>query len=74
MNNKGINLVNYELTPIQAKFIEWCKEHPHARIRELKIYEGVPLEAEVYTKDGIGTDTVRFDKLLKSANLNGRVK
>lgn len=69
MSNKGINLVSYDLAPVQAAFIEWCKRHPYSRIRELKIYEGVPLEAEVYTKDGIGTDTVRFDKLLKNDNV-----
>lgn len=63
----GVNLIEYKLTPLQVAFIEWCKSHPYARIRELKIHEGVPLEAMVYNE--FGTETVRFDKIAKDAGL-----
>lgn len=69
MINKGVKLIPYELTPLQAAFIEWCKAHPYARIHELKIHEGVPLEASVPTEDGFGTDTVRFDRIAKQTGL-----
>jgi hypothetical protein len=65
----GVNLVSYQLTPLQVAFIEWCKKHPYARIREIKIHEAVPLEAEVISEDGLGTDTVRFDRIAKEAGL-----
>lgn len=65
----GVNLVTYQLTPLQVAFIEWCKAHPYARIREIKIHEAVPLEAEVISADGLGTETVRFDKIAKVAGL-----
>ena len=67
MSNRrqGVNLIPYDLTPLQVAFIEWCKQHPYARIREIKIHEAVPLEAEVVTEDGLGTGTVRFDKIAK---------
>ena len=67
MTEKGVNLVTYELTPLQVAFIEWCKKYPYSRIQELKIHEGVPLEALVY--NGLGTETVRFDRIAKEANL-----
>lgn len=69
MPEKGIKLIQYELTPLQAAFIEWCKLHPYARITELKIHEGVPLEASVKTEDGFGYDTVRFDKIAKEQGI-----
>jgi hypothetical protein len=65
----GVNLVTYQVTPLQAAFIEWCKLHPYARIREIKIHEAVPLEAEVISEDGLGTDIVRFDRFAKEAGL-----
>lgn len=69
MQRKGVNLIPYELTPLQAAFIEWCRQHPYARITELKIHEGVPLEASVRTEDGFGYDTVRFDIVAKEQGL-----
>ena len=65
----GVNLVDYKVTSLQAAFLEWCKRHPYARIREIKIHEAVPLEAEVISEDGLGTDTVRFDRIAKEAGL-----
>jgi len=65
----GVNLVEYKVTPLQAAFLEWCKKHPYARIREIKIHEAVPLEAEVISEDGLGTVTVRFDRIAREAGL-----
>lgn len=45
------------------------KEHPYARIQEIKIHEAVPQEAEVISEDGLGTDIVRFGKFAKEAGL-----
>ena len=63
----GVNLVTYQLTLLQAAFIEWCKKYPYARIIELKIHEGVPLEATV--SNAFGTETVRFDKIAREEGL-----
>ncbi len=63
----GVQLVEYKLTPLQAAFIEWCRLHPYARIEELKIHEGVPLEALVNT--GFGKEIVRFDRIAKEEGL-----
>jgi hypothetical protein len=63
----GVNLVPYQLTPLQVAFIEWCKKHPYSRIVELKIHEGVPLEATIH--NGLGTDTVRFDRVAREEGL-----
>lgn len=64
MIQKGISTITYEVTPVQAAFLEWCKRHPHCVIHMLQIYEGVPLEVKIPTPDGIGLETVRFDKVL----------
>ena len=69
----GINLVTYQVTPLQAAFLEWCKLHPYSRIMELKIHEGVPLEASLRTEDGFGLETVRFDKILEKMNKEGLI-
>lgn len=69
--NNGVKLIEYHLTPLQVAFIEWCKKHPYSRITELKIHEGVPLEASVKTEDGFGYDTIRFDRVAKEDGLIG---
>lgn len=69
MPGKGVNLVTYDLTPLQVALIEWGKAHPYGRIRELRYQDGVPMEAVVYTEDGTGTELIRFDKLAKNAGL-----
>lgn len=63
----GVILIDYKLTPLQAAFIEWCKKHPYARIIELKLHEGVPLEAQVNADFGV--ETVRFDRIAKEEGL-----
>ena len=67
--NSGIKLVTYQDTPLQAAFLEWCKLHPYSRIMELKIHEGVPLEASIRTEDGFALETIRFDKIAKEVGL-----
>jgi len=63
----GVKLVDYKLTPLQAAFIEWMKLHPYSRIKELKIHEGVPLEAIV--SGDFGEEVVRFDRIAKENGL-----
>lgn len=63
----GVQLIDCKLTPLQAAFIEWCKQHPYARIVELKLHEGVPLEAQVNVDFGV--ETVRFDRIAKEEGL-----
>lgn len=63
----GVNLITLKVTPLQAAFLSWCRDHPYARIQELKMHEGVPLEATVHTD--FGTETVRFDRIAKEEGL-----
>jgi len=65
----GMSLVTIKVTPLQAAFLEWCRLQPYSRIQELKIHEGVPLEAIVYNDGGMGTKVVRFDHIAKEAGL-----
>lgn len=67
MPGKGVNLITYELTPLQVAFIEWCKQHPYITFDKLKVHEAVPLEAQVDT--GFGLETVRFDIIAKEQGL-----
>jgi hypothetical protein len=63
----GVNLITYQVTPLQAAFLEWCKKHPYARIIELKLHEGIPLEAQVSVSFGV--ETVRFDRIAREEGL-----
>lgn len=63
----GVNLVSYNLTPLQVAFIEYMKAHPYITFEKLKIHEGVPLEAQV--TGSFGTETVRFDRIAKEEGL-----
>ena len=67
--NKGVNLISYELSPLQIALIEWGKEHPYGRIKELTFQDSVPVEALIYSNDSTGTELVRFDKLARQAGL-----
>lgn len=69
MAEKGIKLVTYDLSPLQVALIEWGKSHPYGRIKEITFQDGIPVEALVYSEDGIGTELVRFDKLARKAGL-----
>ena len=69
MDNRGVKLIPYELTPLQVALIEWGKTHPYGKLREITFQDGVPVEAIMYLEDGTGTELVRFDKLAKKAGL-----
>lgn len=68
MQGKGVNLIPYELTPLQAALIEWGKQHPYGRIT-IVFQDGVPVQAIVPTKDGVGAETVLFDKVARQLGL-----
>lgn len=68
MSSKGVNLIDYKLTPLQAALIEWLKRNPYGRIT-IVAQDGVPVQAIVPTKDGVGTETVLFDKVVRQLGL-----
>jgi len=63
-----VNLIPYELTPLQAALIEWGKQHPYGRIT-IVFQDGVPVQALIPTKDGVGTETIPFDKVARKLGL-----
>lgn len=65
----GVELVECKLTPLQAALIEWGKQHPYGRIRELVFQDGIPVKAEVPCEDGTGYETLLFDKIARRAGL-----
>ena len=65
----GVKLVSRDLTPLQAALIEWGKQHPYGKLRELQFQDGVPVMAETYLGDGTGTEKVLFDKIARKAGL-----
>lgn len=68
MPSKGVNLITYELSPLQAALIEWLKRNPYGRITII-VQDGVPVQALVATKDGVGTETILFDKVARQLGL-----
>ena len=68
MSNKGVNLINYELSPLQVALIEWFKQNPYGRIT-IVVQDSVPVQAIVPTKDGVGTETILFDKVARQLGL-----
>ena len=64
----GVNLVAYQLTPLQVALIEWLKANPHSRI-ELVTQDGVPIQALVPTDDGMGRRSVLFSDVAKKLRL-----
>ena len=63
-----LNTIECRLTPQQKALIDWGKAHPHSRIKELEFVDGQPMKLVVVTEDGLGTELVRFDKIVKEAN------
>lgn len=63
-NKSGVNRVTYQLTPLQTALIEWGKKHPYGRIQVI-FQDGVPVQALVPTEDGMGTETVMFEKVAR---------
>ena len=68
MAEKGVNLITYDLTPLQAALIEWGKKNPYGRI-QIVFQDGVPVQGIVPTEDGAGHQTVLFDKVARKAGL-----
>ncbi len=67
MDNVGIKLIDYKVTPLQACLLDWMREHPYSTIEKLTIHEGVPLELKVNNE--LGTETIRFDRIAKDKGL-----
>ena len=70
MTNKGVNLIPYELTPLQVKLIEWLKANPYSRI-EIVVQDGVPIQALIPTGDGVGRKSVLFSEVGKKLEVVG---
>ena len=68
MERNDNKLVNYQLTRLQAALIEWGKQHPHGRVT-IVFQDGNPVQALVPTDDGIGIESVLFDKVARQAGL-----
>jgi len=66
MQNK--DLVTYQLTPLQAAFIEYCRRHPYSRIEGLWLHEGIPVSARVKREDGT-IATVSFVQVARNEGL-----
>lgn len=64
----GVKLIPYNLSPCQVALIRWFVQHPYSQIN-LKVHDGIPLEAFVKTDDGLGYDVVRFDKIAREMGL-----
>jgi hypothetical protein len=57
-------LIDCKLTRAQKALIDWGMVHPHSRIKELEFVDGQPMKIIVNTEDGLGTEMVRFDKIV----------
>ena len=63
----GVNLIDLKVTPLQAAFLDYLRQHPYCTFTQLKIHEGVPLEAQITTSFGV--ETVRFDRIAREEGL-----
>jgi len=61
---EGVKLIDCKLTRAQKALLDWGIKHPHSKIRELEFVDGQPMKIVVNTEDGLGTEMVRFDKLV----------
>jgi len=64
MKQLDVERINCQLTRAQKALIDWGMNHPHSRIKELEFVDGQPQKLIVVTKDGLGTEMVRFDKIV----------
>ena len=60
----GVELIDCKLTRAQKALLDWGEKHPHGRIKDLEFVDGQPMKIVVVTEDGIGTELVRFDKIV----------
>lgn len=58
-------VIDCKLTPAQKALLDWGRKHPHSRIKELEFVDGQPMKIVVVTDDGLGTELVRFDKMIR---------
>jgi len=65
---EGVKLIDCKLTRAQWALLCWGKAHPHSRIKELEFVDGQPMKIVIVTEDGIGTELVRFDKIMEMNN------
>ncbi len=68
MGRENKKLVNCQLTRLQAALIEWGKRHPHGRITII-FQDGNPVKALIPTDDGLGFESVLFDKVARQVGL-----
>lgn len=61
----GVKLIECKLTKAQWALLHWGEAHPHSRIKELEFVDGQPMKVVVVTEDGLGTELVRFDKIVE---------
>lgn len=57
-------VIDYKLTRAQKALLDWGAAHPHSRIKELEFVDGQPMKVVVVTDDGLGTEMIRFDKIV----------
>ena len=62
---EGVKLIDCRITKAQKALLDWGEKHPHSRIKELEFVDGQPMKVVAVTKDGLGTEMVRFDKIVK---------
>ena len=44
--------------------MDWAAKHPNARIKDLEFVDGEPYKQIAVTEDGLGTELIRFDKIV----------
>ena len=54
-----------KVTKAQNALLGWGEKHPNGRIKELEFVNGDPMIMIVKTDDGIGTELIRFDKIVE---------
>lgn len=60
----SVKLINCKITPAQKALLDWGINHPHGRIKELEFVDGQPMKIVAVTEDGLGTEMIRFDKIV----------
>ena len=55
-----------EVSRAQNALLDWGEANPYAKIKELEFVDGDPMKLIYFTKDGIGTALIRFDKIVNA--------
>jgi len=69
MGTGVVKLIPYDLQVLQAALIEWGRQNPYGQIHELTFQDGIPVIAEVWNKEGTGTEMVLFEKIARQVGL-----